>query len=196
MAGLPSRAFALPSGGTAYALNAALYNESPHKMLSPSFISFECPKWEFEITLLPDPRCKIPREGPHYVLDPRETPYERETVLNHLIGRRRWFAPGEIVEGWLLAVGRLAIPLRYRKDDQFRFRIRLNLYDQKGRPQQALFCVSVEKSREHKRLMERIAAEGKTRRKLIPDEDTEKAHQDEPPNVVSVIQEKTPDATD
>jgi hypothetical protein len=125
------------------------------------------------MTLLPDPKCKIPREGAHYVLDPREAPYERETVLNSFFGGRRRLAPSECVEGWLLAVGPAPIPSKHCKNDQFRFLMRLGLYDQKGRSQQALFCVSVEKSSEHKPLTERIAAAGQTRRKLIPDEETQ-----------------------
>jgi hypothetical protein len=147
------------------------------------------------MTLLPDPRRKSPRESSDYILDPREAPYERETVLNQVIGSRRRLAPGQVVSGWFLAVGQAAIPSKYYKDDQFRFRLRFSLYDQRGRSQHGLFLVSVEKDSERKRQMEGISAAGKTRRKLIPDEDIQKAHGDEPSKVVSVIQEETLEAT-
>jgi hypothetical protein len=60
---LPSTACDLRSGGAAYVFNTVIFNESPHKMLAPSFIDFDGPAWEPQLLLLPDPRLQTQRRN-------------------------------------------------------------------------------------------------------------------------------------
>ena len=157
---LPSTAFAVP-GGAGYVFNAAILNESRSIFLAPSFIRFECPTWEIEICLLQDPKKKTPRENLYSFSRARRYEFQREIVLNPLIGRRQTLAPGEVIEGYLLAVGRMAIPPQYRQHD--RFDVRVALFDQWGRSDQQIFHLSVEREAEDKRTSERIATARQSR---------------------------------
>jgi hypothetical protein len=149
---LPSTARHLRSGGTGYAFNVVISNDSRNKMLSPCFCDFDGPEWETKILPVPDPG----RKALFYFFDLREDGYGREMVLNHFIGRRRTLAPGQVVEGFLLAAGPVGIPWKYREGDHIQ--VGLSLFDQRGRSQDAVFHLSVERSPEYARMMERIAA--------------------------------------
>jgi hypothetical protein len=161
----PSTAFDVP-GGAGYVFNALVYNDSPRRYLAPSFIGFECPPWDFEMRLLQDPRKKTPRENLYSFSDRRqcEFEFERAVVLNHLIGRRHILAPGEVLEGYVLAVGRVVIPSKYRDRDQFD--VRLRVFDQWGRSDEEVFHLLVERGAEIKEMLKRIATGGQPRRNI------------------------------
>jgi hypothetical protein len=167
-AGVPSEAFDLPSGMAAYAFNVLIANDSRHKVLSPIYVAFEGPAWEFHMTLVPDPeRKKPPHRRSYYVLHPRRARYERETVLNHLIGRRRLLAPSQVVEGFLLAVGQDPIPSGYRDFD--RFTVALTLFDQTGHSHDSLFGMVVRRGPKREPTLDTYAAVQQSRRLILQD---------------------------
>jgi hypothetical protein len=151
---VPSSVFDLPSGGAGFLFSALIYNESK-RILSPKIVTFDDPPWEQQVILLPEPGQKKPYCFP----DPYPDVYEREVVLNHLIGRSHILAPGAFVDGFLLAVGQNDIPLKYR--DRSWLKVRVTLFDQNGRCQQAIFRLLIERGTKQKRALERIEAIGR-----------------------------------
>ena len=151
----PSTAFDL-AGATGYIFNTVIVNESPEKILSPSFIDFDGPSWEVGIELLSDPRQQVPRKYCYEFPDPKLCGFEREAVLNHTIGGKRVLYPGESLEGLFLATGIAPIPLEY--EDRSPCEVAITLYDQAGRSVRSVFKLIIQRSVEHKRIKKRIEA--------------------------------------
>jgi hypothetical protein len=173
----PSTVFNLPSGGAGYELNVAISNHS-ERPLAPVHIGFEGPGWETNMRLLSDPQKVYParqRNTRRQVRDHRGVlidysvarntycfsaywtdGYEREAALNHRIARSGVLYPGDSVEGWLLAVGEESIPFDYR--DRDRLKMRLTVFDQRGRFHRAFFHPMVQRSRQEERRLAEIVS--------------------------------------
>jgi hypothetical protein len=177
----PSFAFTLPSGGAGYDLSVGIRIDSEQR-LSAEHIGFGGLSWECRFQLLPDPQKENPmrfynsrqyrhrRKGELDYLTARQLyvfpgfqyhEHERDTILNHRIGPRRFLFPDEFPEGFLLAVGQEPIPLDYAEGDCLKLRV--TVFDQRGRFHAAWFHPIVERSGEEKRLMQQIASLDRTR---------------------------------
>jgi hypothetical protein len=158
-----------------------IWNKSA-RPLAPVHIAFLVPDWEMSMSLLADPHKQYParRSNPrlqvrdnsgdrvgysiardNYVF-PSYPPirHERQAVLNPRIARSFLLYPGEYVEGWLLAVGERSIPADY--PDRLRIKIRLTLFDHRGRSQRAFFHPMVQRSRQEQRCSVEIASGDET----------------------------------
>ena len=179
--GLQSKAFNLAGGGAGYVLEVVIQNESK-RPLAPVHISFEGPDWERRMSLLPDPHKEYParprknrRRLRNYLGAPidysvvrntyffppdRRAGKAREEVLNHKVDRGLLVYPGEFLEGLLLVVGEQPIPSEFRDGD--RIKIRLTVFDQRGRSHRAAFQPLVERPREERRWLAEISSGGET----------------------------------
>jgi hypothetical protein len=168
---VPSSVFDLPSGGAGYLFSAVIYNESKRKILSPRIVTFDGPPWEERVLLLPEPKQKKP-----YCFPDLPDIFEREAVLNHIIGRKHILAPGAFIDGLLLAVGRNDIPLKYRGGWS---NSPVTLFDQNGRCQQKIFRLLIEIGTKQKGALERIEAIG--RLKSVPRKNIFESEPEAPP---------------
>jgi hypothetical protein len=179
--GGPSFAFNLPGDGAGYVFCVDISNDARQR-LSPEHIGFTELEWERSMRLLPDPRKDRPmrlpnstrhrceREGELSYLNAREIyafpglhwhRYAREQILNHSVGPGRFLYPSDPpLEGFLLAVGQEQIPWGYADGD--RLKVRITVF-YRGGFHAAWFQPIVERSREEKRLMEKIASSDEVR---------------------------------
>jgi hypothetical protein len=165
----PASVFDLSSGGVGCELYVVILNESRWP-LAPEHVAFEGPDWATGMSLLPDPYKVYPagrgnthrrvRDNSGFFVDystarnayvfpiyshpPRIFP--RTDALNHQLARSCVLYPGESLEGWLLPVGQKPLPPEYRDGD--RLKMRLTLFDQRGRFHRATFHLIVQRLRE------------------------------------------------
>ena len=165
----PSLILDMPAGQTACLFNAAIVNHSECRVLASSRIRFDGPEWLHNLRLIPDPRLTKGSKHPNaYFLRPDECGYPREVVLNNFVRGKHKLPPGELAEGLLLAIAEGRIPSDYADHD--RIKVRLNLFDQRGRVASCLFGLRVERGPEHRRIM-KANVKGSPRRRLFEPED-------------------------
>src|SRR5579862_3679583 len=165
----PSLILDMPAGQTGCLFNLALVNDSERQVLALSRIRFDGPEWLHNLRLIPDPRLTKGSKCPDaYFLRPDECGYPREVVLNHFVRGKHKLPPGELADGFLLAIADGCIPFDYAAHD--RIKVRLKIFDQHGRAASCLFGLRVERGPEHRRIM-KANAEPSTRRRLFVPED-------------------------
>ena len=165
----PSLILDMPAGQTGCVFNVAVVNHSEREVLAPRWIRFDGPEWLHNLRLIPDPRLTKGSKFPDvYFLRPDESGYPREAVLNNFVRGKHKLPPGELADGFLLAIADGCIPFDYADHD--RIKVRLNIFDQRGRAASCLFGLRVERGPEHRRIMKENAKRS-TRRRLFEPED-------------------------
>jgi hypothetical protein len=168
----PSLILDMPAGQTGCVFNVAIANHSEREALAFSWTSFDGPEWLHNLRLIPDPRLTKGSKYPDlYFLRPDESGYPREAVLNNFVRRKQKLPPGGQADGFLLAIAEGRIPFDYADHD--RIKVRLNIFDQRGRAASCLFGLRVERGPEHRRVMKANANRSTWRRLFEPEDEPE-----------------------
>jgi hypothetical protein len=145
---VPSTVFSL--GHAIYVMSAVIRNDSS-RALSPSRIRFDGPTWESGIGLMKNPTGSRKRLAGF----PGDRLFGDGLILNYLITLRRpILLPGDLVKGVWLAEGQAHMPCEYRDGDLLK--VRVTLFDQRGRYDQKLFWLKVEWSGEETRRIQKL----------------------------------------
>jgi hypothetical protein len=156
-------AFNLSDGGSGFVLSVELRNLSVRRLWAADWL-LEGPEGDFETNLLPDPRTgdpgprrleawQIKRKGGAerercltrntYAFNGFDELFERDGVINHLLGPRHPLFPRKRISGLVLVTAKEPLPAACSDGD--RLELHLTVFDQRGGSDRVPFSVEVEK---------------------------------------------------
>jgi hypothetical protein len=127
---ITNRVCATQLGMTDYRAEVKIINDSTFPVVLRGF-DLQLPWKDQDFTFLPDPR-EAAHPHDYYQTPTTALKFPLEEVINHRTFKSGKMEPGDVLEGFVLAMGTTGIPSLYRQGDEIE--MKLSVYDQRGKP--------------------------------------------------------------
>ena len=115
---------------TGYRAEVKIINDSGFPVVLRGF-DLELPWNDEDFRFLPDPR-DTRRQQDYYEMPMTTLRWPMDDVINHRTFKNGKMEPGDVIEGFILAIGTTPIPTFYQHGDEIE--MKFSVYDQRGKP--------------------------------------------------------------